>query len=1361
MSSDKLFTAGTPGLFEPTGDEARQAVDSLRGYAYQVMASALAWMNLGRDEVLYLEVAEDYSVVAAGALTATQVKDTVGSGSITLNTQEVRDAITTFVRLCRDNPERGVQLHYLTTSNIGLERKVTERPAGIAGLKYWRKAAAGGEVTPLRVMLTDDVFPEEVRDFVESRSDERLRTDLLRRIHWDCGTPDLASLKAEVEGGLVVLCRDRFRIPAPEARRLADAVFFEVLRKSVADTASLRWLALVDLYSLIDGKTGILVPRATLEALKALQGGGGDTGGLPVAVDPWLARSDDLPRPLAVVERPELQEAVVTALAHHGAVTFIWGGTGVGKSSLARDTALRTAGGFVAVDLRDADGPETQRRLQAVLPKLGRFPYRTVLLEDLNALEDDRASRALGLILSAASRHDLRVIVTLYRRPAAVTLVPLGVPASASIECPSFDEKEVARLVEILGGDPETWTKLAFASGGFGHPQLTHAFLLGMAARGWPISEIAEVIISGLSSEDTVAAREAARRKLTQELPKAQRDLLYRLSLLTGRFDRRHAISVGETPPPVERCSEQFDRLVGPWVDVVGKDRYRVSPLANGLAREMLSADQQKSLHSSIAALTLRRRSLTPTDVDAIFTHALAGEEAGVLAALSRILLAANEDETTGLASQLIVLPLLRTDRLIVPDNPLVSLLLRLAQFKLDMAGERSKARELLNALLHEFEELNEDGELGAATRAMVFSTILSQMGIANYLDDWVGRLVDFASMKNVDLAVLRVNVEDAARGATMSNILFSLGGSRIDTVERLEHVFGQLDALGPEVRTELLKPLGDVPDDGHSVMINSPWVAASKGGTLDAEDAAARYERMARMAHDWDMDSVSAQAWTASAVMLDEFLKSPERALHRLDTAEAVISANLQLDRARAKILYRARDYGGALGILRRIAATVGGGSQVERAFALREAAVSAAMVNSYHEAKDWFDEASAFATQAKTDDMACMAIGLKADAAVAAYRAGDFRASVSLMSDAATGLEQIDSDQSLHAAYLHRVIRHAAMWLMSQVTTASELNPEMEPGACSNPEPPEKIRQLPLGPLDYVWYMLAEVADAKDLDESVSRQLLRKIKGGPILVYELNLSVRLLDSAAGRLDTRQFVERLPKALSALNSYSKDHERHMRFDALSPERLPLTVLTDAELADAGLEQTARASILAFVVTAAVQGHPDKIWELGRELHGRFQRPPGASVIAELEPDNSSTGTSDTIVGCCRTLLSSQSRRPMETWGLALRLFEWAVASPLKGAPLKALASWVRQQFTYIIDEQTFRLASPNRTVPVIREALTEGVDTAMIGNVLLVSSEAIGTRLDKAFVEMLERVRDQARNTASGEASGASRRWN
>ncbi len=154
MDADNLFNAGTAGDLVPEGDTARQAVDSLRGYAYQVLAATLAWLDIDEKGRLFLEVAEDYAVVAENALRAVQVKDAEASGSVTLNSGDVRDAVTAYVDLVARNPSTSVELRYFTTSEIGTEQAIADRPAGMAGLDYWRKAASGADCSPLRAKVS-------------------------------------------------------------------------------------------------------------------------------------------------------------------------------------------------------------------------------------------------------------------------------------------------------------------------------------------------------------------------------------------------------------------------------------------------------------------------------------------------------------------------------------------------------------------------------------------------------------------------------------------------------------------------------------------------------------------------------------------------------------------------------------------------------------------------------------------------------------------------------------------------------------------------------------------------------------------------------------------------------------------------------------------------------------------------------------------------------------------------------------------------------------------------------------------------------------------------------------------------------
>lgn len=157
----------------PKGDKAREAIDSLRGYVYQIYQSALAWIELEPEELLFLEVAEDYAVVAAGSLNAVQVKDT--GHKVTINTEDIVASIDSFVDLCRKNPALQVKLHHLTTSKIGKEKSKEDRIGSTPTLEVWRTLAKAGDLAPLRKILNASKLSEQTKQYIGELDDTEFR----------------------------------------------------------------------------------------------------------------------------------------------------------------------------------------------------------------------------------------------------------------------------------------------------------------------------------------------------------------------------------------------------------------------------------------------------------------------------------------------------------------------------------------------------------------------------------------------------------------------------------------------------------------------------------------------------------------------------------------------------------------------------------------------------------------------------------------------------------------------------------------------------------------------------------------------------------------------------------------------------------------------------------------------------------------------------------------------------------------------------------------------------------------------------------------------------------------------------------
>ena len=260
MTTEEVFSTGDS---ESKGDAARQAVHALRGYAYQVVSATLEWLHLADDGYLILEVAEDFAIMADGILQSVQVKDTARSGSVTLVSQSVIKAIESFVTLANSYADRQIEFLFLTTSEIGTERA----KRGASSRYAWSTVLEEGKRAGLHAKRSNRFgrfyraihFRNGVRTFCSERNNHELHRDLITRIKWECGRGDLESIRDELEAGLVLLGRHKFSIPAPAARRLADPLIYEVLKRSTNDAAKNRVLSRADLYSAIDADTQVSV----------------------------------------------------------------------------------------------------------------------------------------------------------------------------------------------------------------------------------------------------------------------------------------------------------------------------------------------------------------------------------------------------------------------------------------------------------------------------------------------------------------------------------------------------------------------------------------------------------------------------------------------------------------------------------------------------------------------------------------------------------------------------------------------------------------------------------------------------------------------------------------------------------------------------------------------------------------------------------------------------------------------------------------------------------------------------------------------------------------------------------------------
>jgi hypothetical protein len=679
MDTSDGFSTGPRLSDAPQGDVARQAVAALRGYAFQLYGSVLAWLELREGEDLFLEVAEDYAVVAQDALKAVQAKETRASGAVTLNTAGVRQAIDSFVNLSHRNPARTVSLRYFTTSRIGLEKEAADRIEGVSGLEYWGSVARGASVAPLRARLLRLELKQQTRVYIEGLDDEELRDKLIRRITWDCGQGGLEDLEGEIEAKLLRLALPGIRIEPNQVRRVTSALVEQTLRTAVSKPP--RRLSTMDLYSSIQGVTHTQILTSDLNALisRAMGQGGGTHQLAVIPSSSWFLALHELPLPARLVPRQTLVDSVRAALNANG-IGILTGSTGLGKTIIARFAAAQEGGHWRLVDLRDLSGVSIADRLRAVLASLSDIDVRGLVLDDLDTWGDDSVRRSLPRLVGALRRRNLSCLITSHSEPSPSFLADIGAPSSVILPVPYLSTEEIGELIAAVGQEDRVWSPIVQVMSGGGHPQLVQASIAALDGKGWPKEEFANLIMEHPQIEQE---RVIARQRLIEALPDAVRALLYRLSIIVGQIDRGLALAVAEVAPVVERPGEALERLIGPWIDRSAGNQLRVSPLVVNAGIKMLGPVEIMAVRHQVVGFLMRDGKINVGDSDTILLHALAGKVEWALAGIGAALLTANESVRRNVADYFVALPMLSTDGLIYPENFYVSWMLRLAQFEL------------------------------------------------------------------------------------------------------------------------------------------------------------------------------------------------------------------------------------------------------------------------------------------------------------------------------------------------------------------------------------------------------------------------------------------------------------------------------------------------------------------------------------------------------------------------------------------------------------------------------------------------------------------------------------------------------
>jgi adenylate kinase family enzyme/tetratricopeptide (TPR) repeat protein len=1071
--------------------------------------SVLQWITLQPDQVLFIEGAEDFDIVGAGHAETVQVKDTAASGTVTLNSGSVLEAIAHFWEHQSNNPSLVVHFRFLTTSDRGMEQRA---PFGaIRGLDHWDRCKHSlADLAVLRlVLLTKDALPAGLKDFISSASDTELREGLVRRITWDTGQGDHEAVIEIITRRVIGVAAQLFGAPPHESEKIIPHLLARVFE--VARDQNDRRLDVADFLELLEELTTTRISKAKLRQLRSGARIDQSSLGAEGVQSEILELVPEDPRAYALpsFERLAKREHVIDNLIERmdlNGILVIRGSTGAGKSTLAALLASR-GGAWRRFDMRDLEPQRIREQLvRAALADSERSQDVDYIIDDLNF--DSHSSsyeRALSAFLRAVTTRGGRVVLTTQGElPNRVDLA-FNLPEDSHFIAPWLTEEEVEEIA-IAHGCPDdrrlkSWKRIIHINT-LGHPQLVHARVKNLAALSWPLPKIGDIT----SQEDIGKVRREVRQRLQAQLPSEEaRTLAYRLDIFTLHFRREHALVVAQHPLAVSNPGEIFDVLVGPWVEQVNTKYYRLSPLLRGSAAEVFGADQVRNLHKTAAYSFLAgRKSISQFELNGALFHGILGDEAPPLDAVARNIDKIKDADWPLVAAEIdwVTYMALSAGERLFKANPFTSLMLRNLQFR--VAANTStevlapKVVSAWEAELNAFDEFR-DNEAFLITR-MAFQFFFNAIFFRTEVP--IGSRTIIRNIAR-SVSLLRACKKSAESGDKLTQEALQSSPCGFDAVD--DYVFvaaarckdaedvNEFIASLEEQDGIAVEPIWEQLRDNDYVgmlLISAVWLPEIKAPTPNWQRCFEVINLAIEAGSKWKADALIANAFRAKAILVKEYIPTGEDAETILAEGIKIIGYDhpVIMDYL-AKIYMLDGRHAEALDVWRKIPPESDDEQSTARVFTQREAVMSAANLGEWGLAAEYAAEGERKAP--KLSHLGeIVTVGFMAENAFALWRQGDLVNSIKSFACVIERLPSLpDPNNNIKSYTLHLKV---LLTLKRIGNNATEEEKQIAPqsGWFTDPSSEGSIEK-PAPPYIFYWYFLADAEHKAKVDGGILSRL------------------------------------------------------------------------------------------------------------------------------------------------------------------------------------------------------------------------------------------------------------------------------
>lgn len=1099
-------------------DESRQAVDTIRAYAYQIYQSIYSWISLKDNNTIILEGAEDFDIYDGQNVQTVQVKNI--SRNITLRSECVVDAINNFWSCQKKNKDYIVSYHFLTTAERTYE-KSHKFPDGYNGLDYWDFIRDNQlETSLLKDFLLKLRLDNDLKSFLTNSSSQQVLDNLISRIYWNTGRKSSDVIKEAIDNK-ISYDGNKIGVANPDLENIRS-ILFETTIDTITNK-DLRLLTYKDYSDILVHKTKVSISREQLsfflESTKPninLSSLFSNLQGLASSFDQANLSTNinySIP-PLinGVSRRSELVEKLKKILFKHK-ILILNGSTGTGKSIVAHLLINGIKANWSWLNLRSVDSNQIKPLLKLTEDsvKSGELsPF--LVIDDFNF---DASYRKIELTLNSLLFHirneNGKVIITGAKKPHNQFLIKAWINKESIQDCHYFIDEEIKELIQINKCNNKdlisSYVKLIKATSNNGHPQLCHVRVIHFLERNWPKLTKEDLLLT----KDIKSEKQNIRSRLIEEISSEDdRNMIYRISVFSSYFTKKVANSLGEIEPKISVPGESFERLIGPWIENVGNEMYRLTPLLIGSYNEVLNDEQIKSIKIAAVKAILIQKAITPSEGNDALIFSLSTKSETLLMMITSAINLAPPHIKHQLNIYLYWLSFyaLKRGEKIYESNPQINLMLRLIQFEIVAASkEKSEAVTVLERWYEDIEESEKKQNIkhNDYSKIIYYSKLLINISVPlsfNIIFDSIINLINiFTVSKDDNLNNIRKNkIISRKKPKDIFLLIIEIQFGRIKSIDTLNDFFNSLNSLNEDHRNFFIGYFKKCESGIIGTSFSAAWINEVDKKKPDFPYTIKILSKAAQKGVLWGYEEITTSAYETISILLNEYMHNPKKAFNVLDQAISDSGkTNFVIENQRANINYHQKEYNKALKIWEGIFPVFRKVSKFGNiVFSERLAAISAAYIGDWDKSGKYFAAAAKSAKKVKSSNLRIIELGCKVDESFVLWKNNEKERALKKLFETAKKIKNLhNSINNLYSYTLIRRFGHVLSWLnQDQKNEYIDGFFEPPPGCVSNPDVTDKINEIPSVPDAYYWHLICELEKSLNIDLGANKIFLNESK-------------------------------------------------------------------------------------------------------------------------------------------------------------------------------------------------------------------------------------------------------------------------